>query len=150
MIPKRSGHRDSGFLRQGIRRAMKYLVTGATGLIGNNVVRQLLAAGGEVRALSRAGAECPPICDLDIEIVQGDVRDASVVRRAVQGIDVVIHAAAHVQVGWSHPELHQQVNVEGTRLVAEATPAADSPPLRSKDDRGQVTVTGTEPAGTEP
>jgi dihydroflavonol-4-reductase len=83
---------------------MKYLVTGATGLIGNNVVRHLLDTGVEVRALSRTGADCPPLRDLPIEVVEGDVRDAAAVNRAVQGADVVVHSAAHVQVGWTRPE----------------------------------------------
>jgi dihydroflavonol-4-reductase len=99
---------------------MKYLVTGATGLIGNNVVRQLLHAGEEVRVLTRSPLRGEPLAGLDVEIVQGDVRDAARVQFAVQGVDCVVHAAAHVQVGWTQSELHRQVNVEGTRLIAEA------------------------------
>jgi dihydroflavonol-4-reductase len=57
---------------------------------------------------------------LDVELVQGDVRDAASVDAAVRGVDCVIHAAAHVQVGWTQSELHRQINVEGTRLMAEA------------------------------
>lgn len=99
---------------------MKYLVTGATGLIGNNVVRHLLSAGEEVRVLLRANKRSEPLFGLDVEVAQGDIRDAAKVQAAVQGVDCVIHAAAHVQVGWTQSDMHRQVNVEGTRLIAEA------------------------------
>ena len=99
---------------------MKYLVTGATGLIGNNVVRHLLAAGDSVRVLTRSAIRSESLHGLRMEVLQGDVRDAARVETAVQGVDCVIHAAAHVQVGWTQSELHRQVNVEGTRRVAEA------------------------------
>ena len=98
---------------------MKYLVTGATGLIGNNLVRHLLAAGEAVRVLSRSACS-ESLLGLDVEFLQGDVRDLASVEAAVRGTDCVIHAAAHVQVGWTQSELHRQINVEGTRLVAEA------------------------------
>lgn len=99
---------------------MKYLVTGATGLIGNNVVRRLLAAGESVRVMSRSKGAGDELEGLDVEYISGDVRDAARVQVAVAGVDCVIHAAAHVQVGWTQSELHRQINVEGTRLVAEA------------------------------
>lgn len=99
---------------------MKYLVTGATGLLGNNVVRQLLREGAEVRVLSRSPLRGQPLAGLEVELVQGDVRDAGRVQTAVQGVDCVVHAAAHVQVGWTQSEMHRLVNVEGTRTIAEA------------------------------
>lgn len=99
---------------------MKYLVTGATGLIGNNVVRHLLAAGESVRVFTRSAVRSESLTSLPIEVVQGDIRDAARVQAAVEGMDCVIHAAAHVQVGWTQSELHRQINVEGTRLIAEA------------------------------
>jgi len=98
---------------------MKYLITGATGLIGNNLVRRLLADGDEVRILTRSPRN-EALEDLDVEVHHGDVRDAARVDTAVQGVGCVIHAAAHVQVGWTQSELHRQINVEGTRLIAEA------------------------------
>jgi dihydroflavonol-4-reductase len=97
---------------------MKYLVTGATGLVGNNVVRLLLGEGAEVRVLSRSPLRGKPFAGLDVEIVQGDVRDPARVDMALRGVDCVVHAAAHVQVGWTQPEMHRLVNVEGTRTIA--------------------------------
>src|SRR5262245_50399782 len=99
---------------------MRYLVTGATGLLGNNIVRQLLAAGQSVRVLTRGAADPRPLAGLDVETAFGDVRDASVVTRASEGIDAVIHAAGHVHIGWRQADVHQAINVNGTRNVAAA------------------------------
>ncbi|QDU31604.1 dTDP-glucose 4,6-dehydratase [Anatilimnocola aggregata] len=99
---------------------MKYLITGATGLIGNNTVRQLLAQGEQVRVLTRQKTPLVELDGLNVEICHGDIRDAASVQTAVRNVDCVIHAAAHVQVGWTQQKLHQQVNVEGTRNVAAA------------------------------
>jgi len=99
---------------------MTTLVTGATGLVGNNVVRLLLERGERVRALARRSSDPRPLEDLDLEVVEGDVTDAEAVERACAGIDRVIHAAAVVHVGWRGLELQQAVNVEGTRHVARS------------------------------
>ena len=98
-------------------RARKSLVTGATGLLGNNVVRRLLANGAEVRVLQRATSDPRALAGLDVEIMHGDVRDAEAVKRACQGVEQVIHAAGHVHIGWSGNSTHQAINVEGTRNV---------------------------------
>ncbi|MEX0679103.1 MAG: NAD-dependent epimerase/dehydratase family protein [Pirellulales bacterium] len=97
------------------------LVTGATGLVGNNVVRRLLEAGQSVRVLVRASADPRPLADLDgLEIVEGDVRDPQAVARAVHGAVSVIHAAAFVHIGWTGLDAARAINVEGTRNVAKA------------------------------
>lgn len=99
---------------------MKYLVTGATGLLGNNIVRELLARGHEVRVLARSTSDPRPLEGLDVERTEGDVRDASAVSRACKGVNAVIHSAGHVHIGWTQLDLHRQINVEGTRNVAAA------------------------------
>ena len=101
-----------------------YLVTGATGLLGNNVVRQLVSAGEAVRVLARDQSDPRPLAGLPVERVRGDVRDAAAVAEACQGVQAVIHAAGHVHLGWSQADVHQQVNVEGTRNIAAAARAA--------------------------
>ncbi|HEY2840133.1 MAG TPA: NAD-dependent epimerase/dehydratase family protein [Pirellulales bacterium] len=95
------------------------LVTGATGLLGNNVVRLLLSRGESVRVLAR-DAEDPALAGLSVERFAGDVRDAGSVRAACEGVAAVIHAAAHVRMGWRQPELYESINVDGTRNVAAA------------------------------
>lgn len=99
---------------------MTYLVTGATGLLGNNIVRELLAAGEQVRVMARATGTIRALEGLDVEIVPGDVRDATAVARAVQGAKIVIHSAGHVHIGWGQADVHTAINVEGTRNVATA------------------------------
>ena len=102
---------------------MLYLVTGATGLVGNNVVRLLIERGENVRALVRNPSD-KALAGLPIELVTGDVCNAEAVGRAVEGVDRVIHAAARVHLGWTGLELQRSVNVEGTRNVAKAAKQA--------------------------
>ncbi|MGD9722486.1 MAG: NAD-dependent epimerase/dehydratase family protein [Pirellulales bacterium] len=99
---------------------MVTLVTGATGLVGNNVVRALVARGQSVRVLARDQADPRPLADLDVEVVRGDVRDQQTVMQAMRGVAAVIHAAAYVHIGWHGMDVAQAINVEGTRHVAEA------------------------------
>src|SRR5947199_8782828 len=82
--------------------SMKYLVTGATGLLGNNIVRQLVEAGQSVRVLARSSSDPRPLEGLPIERAPGDVRDVAAVNDACRGVDVVIHSAGHVHLGWKY------------------------------------------------
>ena len=100
------------------------LVTGATGLVGNNAVRALVARGERVRALTRKTSSKRPLEGLDVEVAHADVRDADAVAQACQGVDLVIHPAAHVYWGWSGIDTHRAINVTGTRNVCEAALAA--------------------------
>ncbi len=99
---------------------MNVLVTGSTGLLGGNVVRQLLDRGTAVRVLVRQSADPRPLDGLDVERVIGDIRDADAVRKAVAGCQAVVHSAARVHIGWSGLAESRQINVEGTRHVAQA------------------------------
>ena len=99
---------------------MVTLVTGATGLLGNNVVRLLLARGMEVRALVRKNSDPKPFAGLDAEVVYGDICDADSVERACRGASSVIHSAAMVHIGWTRSDEQRSVNVDATRIVAEA------------------------------
>jgi dTDP-L-rhamnose 4-epimerase len=82
---------------------MRILVTGGAGFIGSHVVDELLALGHEVRVLDnfhplawRGSRQAP---DARAELVEGDVRDASTVERALDGVDHVCHQAAMVGLG---------------------------------------------------
>ncbi|HEX3869843.1 MAG TPA: NAD-dependent epimerase/dehydratase family protein [Pirellulales bacterium] len=99
---------------------MLVLVTGATGLLGNNVVRLLLDRGVAVRVLERSTSSPRPLKGLKVEKAVGDVREPDSLRVACRGVDTVIHAAAYVHIGWSNQDVHRAVNVEGTRNVAQA------------------------------
>ena len=98
---------------------MLTLVTGATGLVGNNIVRMLVEQGDRVRALVRNPAD-KSLGGLPLDIVEGDVCDAATIHRAADGVDRIIHCAARVHLGWRGLDLHRSVNVEGTRNVARA------------------------------
>lgn len=105
---------------------MPVLVTGATGLVGNNIVRQLLATGRAVRVLVRPQADARPLQDLDVELIEGDLRDENSVQRACQGATAVIHAAALLHIGRRYEALQTEINVQGTRHVARAARLAQA------------------------
>src|SRR4051812_16947398 len=96
------------------------LVTGATGLVGNNVVRLLAGRRERMRVLVRRGSDPRPIDGLNVEIAEGDVTDPDSVARAAEGVSHVVHAAAIVRIGWTGLDEFRRVNVEGTRNVVEA------------------------------
>lgn len=102
---------------------MRVLVTGATGLVGNNVVRKLLERGIPTRVLARSSSSALPFEGLDVEKADGDVRDAAALRRAAEGVDAIVHAAALVHIGWTRLDEQRHVNVDGTRHVVEAARA---------------------------
>lgn len=103
---------------------MRVLVTGATGLVGNNVVRQLLERGDVVRVLTRSTSDSRPLQGLPIEFALGDIRDQRTVQQAMQGVTHLIHSAAQVHIGWSGLDLQRAINVEGTRIVADSARSA--------------------------
>jgi dihydroflavonol-4-reductase len=105
---------------------MTTLVTGATGLVGNNVVRLLRDAGETVRVLVRKTSDPRPLAGLEVEVATGDVCDAESVRQAMAGISRVVHSAAQVHIGWTGLESQRAINVEGTRNVATAARVANA------------------------
>ena len=102
----------------------KVLVTGGTGLVGNNVVRLLSERSTPTRILVRATSDPRPLAGLDVEVAYGDVRDATAVATALEGVEFVIHAAAEVRIGWTGLAAAQAINVDGTQVVAQAARAA--------------------------
>ncbi len=96
------------------------LVTGATGLLGANLVEHLNGAGWRVRAMHRASSSLKALAGLHYESVVGDVTDARAVRAAVDGCDVVFHVAAVATYWNTTREQLYRANVDGTRHVCEA------------------------------
>lgn len=94
------------------------LVTGASGFIGSHLVRRCMRDGYRVRVLIRQGNAPAWIRQQDIEVVDGDIRDAVAVERAITGCDLVFHAAA-LTSDWGEPQEFLDINIGGTRNVAE-------------------------------
>jgi nucleoside-diphosphate-sugar epimerase len=107
-------------------RRLTALVTGATGFLGGFVVEALLRHGVSVRAMVRPTSDTSLLDSLGVERIPGDLDDEVSLHRAVQGADVVVHAAAKVDVIGPWDE-HYQTTVDGTRRVANAAAAARVP-----------------------
>ena len=106
----------------------KALVTGASGHLGANLVRRLLADGREVRVLLRHGSNNESMDGLDVERVYGDLRDRASLEKAVAGIKLVYHAAANVSTIEASERLKREIyecNVLGTRNLLDVGRAAD-------------------------
>lgn len=108
---------------------MKVFVTGGTGFIGGEVVRQLRARGDEVVCLVRSPEKAAELTDLGCEIVAGALGDEAAIRQGMEGCDAVIHAAAMYEVGIpvkQHPAMYD-ANVRGTERVLHAALEAKIP-----------------------
>jgi dihydroflavonol-4-reductase len=101
------------------------LVTGGTGFVGGAVVRHLVAAGHQVRALARPGSDRRLLAGLPVEVVEGDLQDAAAVRRALVGCVRLFHVAAFYTLWASDRRLFYDINVEGTRRILQAAGEAD-------------------------
>ncbi len=104
--------------------AMTYLVTGGAGFIGANLIRRLAVPGVSIRVLDNLSAgHRSDLAGLPVEFIEGDIRDASLVDRAVEGIQGIIHLAAHTNVVESlkNPELDFNINVQGTFNLLRAS-----------------------------
>jgi dihydroflavonol-4-reductase len=96
------------------------LVTGATGHIGNVLVRQLLSRGEEVRALIHRDETITTLDGLKVEMVKGDVCNPDSFLRAFMGIDIVYHLAGRISILPGQDRLLHQVNVVGTQNIIKA------------------------------
>src|SRR5262245_22911590 len=103
---------------------MDVLVTGGAGFIGSHLVRQLVAAGEQVRVLERPGAPLAHLPLDKIEVCIGDIRDRDAVVKAVRGCRHVYHLAANPHLWTQRRGLFQQVNFQGTVNVLDAALAA--------------------------
>ncbi len=99
---------------------MRILVTGATGFLGNNLVRMLVEDRHEVVAGVRTSSDRRPLQDLSVEQRELDLNDETSVDEATQSVDVVVHTAAMIHLGWSKIEESRIANVETTRLLASS------------------------------
>lgn len=98
---------------------MKVFLTGGTGFIGGEIVRQLRGRGEEVVCLVRSPEKATRLRELGCELVSGDLGDEAAIRQGMQGCDAAIHAAAMYEVGIpakQRPAMWE-ANVAGTERV---------------------------------
>ncbi len=127
---------------------MKTFVTGATGLLGSNLVRALRAEGHSVRALVRSKEKAQrQLGDAGAELVVGDMQNVPGFAGALGGVDVVFHTAAYFReyygAGDHWPKL-EAINVRGTLALAEAARAEGVKRLIDTSSSGTI---GRKPDG---
>jgi len=120
-----------------ISRGKTAFVTGGTGFLGWEIIRQLLESGHRVLALSRSGSlpgELP--AKENLEIVRGDLGDSALLGDAMRGASAVYHVAADVRMWTAEWAEIEKTNVAGTRNMVDAA-------LRAKVERFVFTSTGS-------
>ncbi len=107
---------------------LKILLTGATGFVGSHVVERLARLGNRPRALVRRTSNTRLLQQVGADVVVGALGDPDTLRRAVAGVDVVVHLAALTHA--RSVDEYDQVNAAGTRNLAYAARTADPRPRR--------------------
>ncbi len=132
---------------------MKAFVTGSTGLLGNNVVRHLVAQGHSVKALARSSEKTRKLFgDLDVEVVVGDMEDIPGFEAAMAGCDVVFHTAAYFREYYGtgdHWHKLEAINVQGTVNLLDAAEAAGVGKVIYVSSSGVIGATPTGEPGDE-
>lgn len=99
---------------------MRVGITGGSGVVGTAVLRHLIAAGNEVRALTRSDAGAHRMAALGAVPIMGDLLESSALDSLVEGCEVVFHVAGVNELCPRDPGLMWRVNVEGTEMVVAA------------------------------
>lgn len=99
---------------------MKILVTGADGLLGSNLVRELLNRNYQVRIFAQPNRQQKTLAGLTIERIEGNLLNAQEIKNAAIGCNAIIHVAANTSIWPSRSEIVNKVNIEGTKNVIAA------------------------------
>jgi len=97
---------------------MKAFVTGGSGHVGGNLVRELLSRGYQVDCLVRSDTRA--LDNLDVKLVKGDMLNPKDIAPLMTDSDIVFHSAAFVAVEKIQEDLMHKINVEGSRSIATA------------------------------
>ncbi len=103
---------------------MTTLVTGATGFLGSHVARLLVERGDAVRLFVRPSSAAKLVAGLPAERVEGDIRDAASVQRALAGVETVYHVAADYRLWARYPREIYESNVAGTKNLLDGARVA--------------------------
>lgn len=95
-------------------------VTGASGFIGSNIVRQLISHGADVRAIVEPKDLSQNLKGLPIECIEADIRDFEKLKKSLKDVNLLFHTAALYSFWHPNPNLFYEVNVQGTINVLRA------------------------------
>src|SRR5690606_39232157 len=98
----------------------KILVTGADGLLGSNLVRELLARGHEIRAFVQPGRQQETLEGLSVEKFEGNLLNPEEVIMSAGNCEAIIHCAASTAVWPIRSEIINKVNIDGTKNIIQA------------------------------
>ena len=96
---------------------MKIFITGGDGLLGSNLVRELLGKGHILRVLVQPGRETNTLNGLDLEKVGGDLLKYESLKAAAKNVEAIFHVAANTSIWPSRSVMVNKVNIEGTRNI---------------------------------
>ena len=99
---------------------MKVLVTGASGHLGNILCRMLVEQGHHVVAAALDATTSKSLAGLDIAKFDADIRDRRKMDELLQNQEIVFHLASIVRITKDHDKIMQSINIDGTKIVAEA------------------------------
>ena len=126
---------------------MSILVTGATGFLGANLVRYLLAQGEDVRILVRSSSKAEPLIAQGARAVVGDITDCQALQRAMPGVEVIYHLAGKLYAPEVPAKEYDRIHIQGTQTLLDC--CLKQPGLRRFvhiSTTGVIGVTGDRPA----
>ncbi len=96
------------------------IITGATGLLGNALIRELLNMGRDVKALVRKSSDTTCFNDCEVEKVYGDVLDSESLKKAFHGAEYIFHLASEISILPGQHKRLKEINIIGTDNVIKA------------------------------
>ena len=102
----------------------KFLVTGATGFVGNAVARNLLAYGHSVRVLSRVNADRRNLAGMEVDLVEADLMDLDSLKGVATGCDGLFHVAADYRLWVPNPNDMYKANIDGSIALIQSALAS--------------------------
>ncbi len=103
------------------------LVTGATGRIGNVLVKRINKLGERVKVLVRKGSNLKALEGCNCEYVYGDILDTSTFENSLSDVDSIFHLAGHINISAYNKDLTYDTNIQGTKNIVELCVALDIP-----------------------